>query len=381
MKTIAAALTLVVVLSVSTMASAQPSNVYMWGIVSTKCCAQYDAPTPVNGIPNAVVQVVASNSDVYALDSTGAVWAWGQGSRGELGNGTLPEYTNRPARVELPTGVVITSLPDPMPYDTGLAIDSHGNVWGWGLGGKALCSSARDLTTPMELRVTDVTLASGAGDHTLFDSNGTVYACGVNGYGDLGDGTTTPSAAPVAVVGLPDEPVKSLVSAWRDSGALMADGSFYSWGFNAAGQLGDGTKVESDVPVRVLTEASVTEVYQGGSLSDNGQTIAILSDGSVWTWGNNVYGQLGDGTDTDSTVPVRVDVPSGVTFTQVATSGASSYAIASSGLVYSWGANDYGQLGNGRASTTGVETPQAIAVFLTQISATAGNVVGEGRRF
>jgi len=225
-----------------------------------------------------------------------------------------------------------------------------------------------------------VTLASGAGDHTLFDANGHVYACGVNEYGDLGDGSTKPSAAPVAVVDLPDEPVKSLVSAWRDSGALMADGSFYSWGYNATGQLGDGTTVDSAVPVRVSTAASVTAVYQGGSLANNGQTIAILSGGSVWAWGNNTWGQLGDGTDSNSTVPVPVSVPSGVTFTQVATGGESSYAIDNLGITWSWGENNHGQLGNGSASGTDVETPQTIDIFLTKISATADNVAGEGNR-
>ena len=92
----------------------------------------HETPTPIPGIEGSVVQIATSNSDTYALTSTGSVWAWGVGSNGELGNGSTPLYVRTAVQVEFPAGVTITSLPNPMPFDGGLAMDSPGNTWGWG---------------------------------------------------------------------------------------------------------------------------------------------------------------------------------------------------------------------------------------------------------
>src|SRR6202034_3766109 len=100
---------------------------------------------------------------------------------------------------------------------------------------------------------------------------------------------------------------------------------------NAAGQLGDGTTTDSAVPVKVDLPERVTQVFQGGSGAKNGQTIAILSDGSVWTWGSNSMGQLGIGTRVPSTTPVKVHVPTSVSFVKVNSGGYASYAIDGSG--------------------------------------------------
>jgi alpha-tubulin suppressor-like RCC1 family protein len=167
----------------------------------------------------------------------------------------------------------------------------------------------------------------------------------------------------------------SLVSSWQGSGALLANGSYYDWGFNKEGQMGDGTTLDSLVPVRVPLPGTVVQVWQGGSNADNGQTLAMLANGSVWAWGAGGLGQLGDGTAQDSPVPVRVDLPAGVRFSQVCSGGDTSYALTSQGVLWSWGGNLFGQLGNGSSGIPRL-VPGPVAVKLTQISATATNVVG-----
>jgi alpha-tubulin suppressor-like RCC1 family protein len=221
-----------------------------------------------------------------------------------------------------------------------------------------------------------VTLATGARTHSLFDSGGQVYSCGSGDAGELGTGSTNNAPTPTPVVGLPSTVgVTALTSSWEGSGALLADGTYYNWGYNAAGQLGDGTTTNSAVPVRVALPAAVSQVFQGGSGATNGQTIALLVNGSTWTWGSNTKGQLGNGSRTEATSPVPVKVPSGVTFREVNSGGYSSYAIDTSGQLWAWGGNQNGQLGTG--SSRRFETqPVRVGLALTQVSSTASNVAG-----
>lgn len=357
------------------------TTAYRWGVVGNQGkIAQLELarPTRVGGVSGTIVQIATSNSDSYALTSDGEVFAWGVNSYGELGDGRQTPYETRAVKVAFPAGVRIVALPNPMPFDAGLAIDSTGHVWGWGLNGDHdLCLPGLIETRPQQLPLSDVTLATGARTHALFYSKGTVFACGGGDAGELGNGSTAPSAAPTPVVGLPSgEKVTALTSSWEGSGALLADGSYFNWGYNAAGQLGNATSADSAAPIKVALPGPASQVFQGGSGPTNGQTVAILRDGSVWTWGNNTKGQLGIGTRTNSTTPVRVHTPPGVRFVKVNSGGYASYAIDRSGHLWAWGGNDNGQLGTG---TGRVETlPVDVGIHLQQVSSTASNVAGFG---
>lgn len=124
--------------SPSTKASAPGASstpVYRFGVVGNRGKIgqlELSTPTLVAGITGDVVQIATSNSDGYALTSSGVVWAWGVDSYGELGNGTTSPYSTRAVRVGFPAGVKITALANPMPFDGALAIDSAGQAWGWG---------------------------------------------------------------------------------------------------------------------------------------------------------------------------------------------------------------------------------------------------------
>jgi alpha-tubulin suppressor-like RCC1 family protein len=356
------------------------STVYRFGVVGNRgkiAQLEIGTPTAVSGITGDVVQIATSNSDSYALTSSGQVWAWGVASYGELGDGQTAPYSTRAVRVDFPAGVRIVALANPMPFDGALAIDSAGHAWGWGLNASGdLCLPGLLRLRPARLPLSDVTLATGARTHSLFDSAGKLYACGSGDAGELGNGSTASSPAPIPVTGLPrGARVTALTSSWEGSGALLATGAYYNWGYNAAGQLGDASTASSAVPVRVKLPAPARQVSQGGSGAGNGQTVAILADGSVWTWGNNRHGQLGDGSTANSRVPVRVNVPAGVTFVTVSSGGYSCYAIDSSGTLWAWGGNQNGQLGTG--SGTRIETdPVKVGIHLTQVSSTASNVAG-----
>jgi alpha-tubulin suppressor-like RCC1 family protein len=361
-------------------AASSTDIVYHWGAFSIGYNSSDDelrVPTAM-ALPGQVEEVATSNSDEYALLTNGTVYAWGGGQDGQLGNGSTSNSFDRPVQVEFPSGVVIKSLPtDAMPFNTALAVDEQGNAWGWGSNsyGQLCQDNKRKYLKPVEVALSDVTSIAGAFDHALYDSDGTVYACGGNYDGDLGDGSKKASFAPVAVTGLGKGDVTGLYAAYADSGALLSNGEYFDWGLNSGGQLGDGRSAKNSmVPVQVSLRAEVAQVALGGSLSNNGQTIVELSDGTYWAWGTNSYGQLGDGSTTNESSPVQIHPPGDVTYTLLASGGETSYGVSATGDVYAWGNGSTGQLGDGKK--TGRQLlPVKVESGATQISSTAHNVI------
>jgi len=325
-----------------------------------------------------VKQVGTSNSTQYALLNDGTLWAWGQGTRGQLGNGSTANSFTEPVQVRFPSRVQIAYIPtDAMPFDTGLAVDTSGHAWGWGLnkGGELCLGTTSMFTRPQELPLAApvITLA-GANGHAVYDADGQVLSCGSDAGGVLGDGgRIIRHTTPVHVKGLASRPVAALVSSFDNAGALLANGAYYDWGFNTSGQLGTGTLASSNVPVRVRLPHPVTQVAQGGSAPDNGQTLVRLSDGTFRSWGNDTWSQLGDEGTGVQRLPVQFFPPAGVRYATLASGGGTSYAISTTGRVYSWGAGFAGQIGDGRKATA--TTPVLVDSGAGIISSTAGDVV------
>jgi alpha-tubulin suppressor-like RCC1 family protein len=355
------------------------SALYHWGSLFGGPHGNFDthtSPTRVL-VPGAVAQVGTSNSTQYALLTDGRLYAWGLGTDGQLGDGRRVNSFTRPVLVRFPRGVKIAWIPtDVMPYDTALAVDTEGRAWGWGRnGGGELClGSKTTYLRPVRLPLPHVTAMAGASNHAVYDAAGTVYACGQNVTGDLGDGSLRSSTRPARVAGLPDVRVAKLVASFANSGALLADGRYFDWGYNRQGQLGDGhAGGPSDVPVQVRLPHPVTQVAQGGSLWGNGQTLALLSDGTLRAWGDDRAYQLGNGATGMQPSPVRIRPPAGVTYRSLATGSATSYAVSTAGQVYAWGVSHVGQVGDGHTSTA--RAVVLVASGATLISATANNVV------
>jgi alpha-tubulin suppressor-like RCC1 family protein len=255
--------------------------------------------------------------------------------------------------VDFPAGVTIASIPtDADPWDTAYAIDTNGNVWGWGANaGSELClNNTTTYLTPVELPFTNVTAVAGAAQHSTyaatFEGQAGLFSCGVGTDGQLGNGSHKSSHTPVQVKGLGGAPVSTVVTGYNDVGVLLTDGRYYDWGLNNKGQLGNGTAGGfTDTPAQVNLPGLVTQVAQGGNGPSDGQSLVILSDGSIYAWGVGSSGQLGTGKVESESSPVQIFPPSGVTYAVVAAGGETSYAVSTDGVVYGWGSNNAGQLG------------------------------------
>jgi alpha-tubulin suppressor-like RCC1 family protein len=348
-----------------------------WGAYSSPTALPYEADTPtliLGGVSHATT-IAAGNSSDMALDGAGTVWVWGDGIGGELGQGNTTNHPASAVKVPLPWPATAIGEAD----NTDVAISATGSVMGWGANasGQLCLGNQTQQHSPVPIpSLSNVVAAAGGGTHMLYLlSDGSLEACGTNHYGELGDGTVTSASTPVAVVGLPDSPVVAISAASSTSAALLANGQVWMWGSGAFGQLGDGSTRKSDVPVEVQLPSAAVEISCGGDLLGIGQSLALLANGQVYGWGNDQYGQLGNGAAVNTVeLPEPITGAGHVVFTQVVSGGESGYGVSASGEVWAWGSNAEGQIGNAQSNGI-VLNPEMIWNNVASVSATAHDVV------
>ncbi|MBM4165070.1 MAG: tandem-95 repeat protein, partial [Lentisphaerae bacterium] len=301
-----------------------------------------------------VTNIAGGGSHTVALKSNGSVWTWGQNWYGQLGTGTV--HRTVPVQVSgLSSGVSAIDAGS----SHSVALKSNGAVWAWGNNGSGRLGDGTTTTrwTPVQVSgLSSGVTAIAAGDsHTVaLKADGSVWAWGYNVYGQLGNGTNTASYVPVQVSGL-SSGVTAIAAGGNHNVALKDDGTLWAWGFNMYGQLGDGTNINRRTPVQVsVLTNGVTAIAAG-----NTHTLALKADGSLWAWGDNAWYQLGDGSTTTRRTPVQV---SGITGVGAIAAGTwHTLALKSDSTVWVWGFNSAGQLGNGTTTSTNRPTQMQIA--------------------
>ena len=348
-----------------------------WGQLGNGITTNSLTPVGVNLPAGTTVTAISAGLDhTLALTSTGHVLAWGYNFDGELGNGTTNSTSNStPVAVSLPSGTTVTAIAGGGLHS--LALTSTGQVlaWGYNVYGQLGNGATTNSSTPVAVSLpsgTTVTAIAGGGYHSLaLTSTGQVLAWGYNDYGQLGNGTTTNRGIPVAVSLPSGTTVTAIAAGYSHSLAVTSFGQVLAWGDNESGELGNGTTLNSTtpLPVSLPLPTAVSAVACG-----NIHSLALTSTGQVLAWGDNGQGQLGNGTTTNSSTPVAVSLPSGTSVTAISGGYSDSLALASSGEVLAWGDNTYGELGDGTTTTS--STPVVVSAFPPAVAIAAGGSDG-----
>lgn len=310
------------------------SGVIVAASAGAAVAAPADGPDPVSGpatggtlvtvptpLGESFTELQPGGLHTLALGADGNAYAWGNNDSGQLGTG-VPKLRTTPFPVQLPDGVALTQIDAGAFHSMGIGSDGRTYAWGENEKGQIGVGSTENVLVPTAVEIPGgVPLTQiDAGEYysTGVGSDGLVYGWGDNYAGQLGNDDTAAALTPV-LAQTPGQLRFTQVSAGtHHTLALAEDGSAYAWGRNGAGELGTGNNTASwvPVPVEMPNEVTFTEVSAGGHHS-----IALASDGSVYAWGTNGKGQLGNSGTTNSNVPVLVDTPDGLSFRSVDAGG------------------------------------------------------------
>ncbi|MCU6710652.1 RCC1 repeat- and reductase domain-containing protein [Paenibacillus sp. J5C_2022] len=320
-------------------------SLWVWGGLNTE--VSYASSSQPELIPLSGVVDAHVGSYNMALLKDGTVWTW-SGSHVATGAGQLVDTNDLTALSSLQNIVQIAGGASHQ-----LALQDNGTVWAWGSNafGQLGYEGTAHSSVPVQVAgLSDIVAVSATGYHSLaLTADGHVWAWGANDFGQAGNGTAVHSPTPVLVEGL--QQVQAVSAGFYHSIALLQDGTLMAWGQNNYGELGSGMADSySDKPVAVSLLNDVKSVSAGMYYN-----LALKSDGSVWAWGANQYGQSGTGIPQHQSVPVQVP---GLTATSIDAGFYTSGAIGTDGQYYAWGSNAFGQLGH--AGAANAFTPQPL---------------------
>jgi alpha-tubulin suppressor-like RCC1 family protein len=326
--------------------------------------ANSSIPVQVSGLTNAVA-VTAGTAFSAALKSDGTVWSWGLNTNGQLGDNTT---TQRTTPVQAFTNAArISAGASHM-----LAVRTDGTAWSWGLNsnGRLGLGDTIQRNAPTQITaLTGVSTAAAGSDHSLaVRTDGTVASWGGNGSGQLGLGDTTQRTSPTTITGLTG--VARVSAGLSDSFAIRTNGTASGWGINTSGQVGDSTTTQRTTPVAVASLTGAVAIVAGSQ-----HAVATRPDGAVWSWGGNGSGQLGNGSTTNAGPANLTRINAIRTRSNVSTGLSHALMADPSGRVLTWGANANGQLGNG--TTSGSTVPVQVWGVSNAVPTPGGVAAGD----
>lgn len=323
------------------------SAIWVWGcntvgMLGDNSTTDKSSPISVIGGFTDWIKISASNLFQTGLKWDGSVWSWGCNNVGSFGDGTT---TNKSSPVSLLGGftdwcAICNGA------SNGFGVRQNGTIWSWGNGanGRLGTNNLTAACSPVSISggFTDWCDISAKGYHTIaIKSNGTIWSWGENAGGKLGDGTTTNKSSPVSAIGGFTDWTKIAASITASIG-LRSNNTIWAWGCNNTGQLGDGTTINRSSPVSLV--GGFKDWCQASIGNSHG--LGIRSNGTLWSWGSGANGRLGTNAVANRSSPVSV-VGGFTDWCEINAGANSSSAIRTNGTAWTWGLNFCGILGDG----------------------------------
>ena len=285
----------------------------------------------------------------------GELYVCGSGNSGRLGTGNtsdLDEIVQLGSLTDwTDASIIAEGVQNLSQTDFCQVVKTDGTLWAWGRNadGRLGDGTEDDKSSPIQIgSLTNwYNISNGERGPAAVKTDGTIWNWGINNLGQLGQGDTTDRSSPVQIGSL-----TNWASAHRGADSTVArktDGTLWSWGSGALGQLGDGTTVNKSSPVQIGALTTWASVSSGSS-----HRAALKTDGTLWVWGNNSYGQLGNG-ESGSNYSSPIQVGSLTDWSKVNCGEYFTVAIKTNGTLWTWGRSYYGQLGHG--NTTNLSSP------------------------
>jgi alpha-tubulin suppressor-like RCC1 family protein len=329
-----------------TLAAGPDETVWAWGSNATRqlgdgTTVAYRSIADRVAALTGVVEVAAGTTHGVARTRDGRVWAWGGNAAGQCAQPTSTTI------VALPTRLALTNVSAISAGSQHTLAVIAGEVWAWGSNaqGQVTGTPGAAVTTPVKVTLTgaNVTAVAAGGSFSLaLDDAGQVWAWGDNASGQLGRGTTGGTGTPAGVTLLSQ--IRAIAAGQAHALALRSDGTVYAWGSDGSGQVGNGAPAATQNTPVMLTQQPLVDIARiaaGGNTS-----FAMTSEtGLLWAWGENAQGQLGDGSQTSYFAPLALAVPNHVT--ALATGTNHTVAVTSNGSLWGWGSNGDGCVGDG----------------------------------
>jgi alpha-tubulin suppressor-like RCC1 family protein len=356
------------------------STAYAWGCNSTNgrlgdnSTINRSSPVSVVGGFTEWCQVSAGGSHSLGVRTNGTAWGWGLNSGGQLGdNNASAAWQSSPVSV-------VGGFTDWCQIATGdshsLGVRINGTAWAWGCNANGQLGDDSTINRSSPVSVIGgftnwCQISAGDGNHSLgLRTNGTVWAWGYNYRGQLGDNTNIDRSSPVSVIGGFTDWCQISAGQAHNLG-LRTNGTVWAWGHNYRGQLGDDSTINRSSPISIC--GGFTDWCQ---LSAGLHSLGVRTNGTTWAWGCGGQGQLGDNTNIDRSSPVSV-VGGFTDWCQVSASWYHSLGVRTNGIAWAWGCGGQGRLGNN--CTTNRSSPVSVVGGFTnwcQVSAGYSHSLG-----
>ena len=326
-----------------------------YGMLGDNGTSHKSSPVQIYGEGTNWKSVAAGNLHSAAIKTDGTLWLWGHNTDGQLGDNSI---TSRSSPVQIYGGGTNWKSVSGGYYHTA-AIKNDGTLWTWGYNayGQLGDNSITSMSSPVQIYGGDTNwkhISCGRNHAAAIKTDGTLWTWGRNNDGQLGDNSRTSRSSPVQIYG-GGANWKLLSCGHYYIAAIKDDGTVWAWGQNSNGQLGDNSITHRSSPVQTTAGGTNWKHISCGRY----HSAAIKTDGTLWTWGHNLDGQLGDNSITNRSSPIQ-NVAGGTNWKLINCGGYHSAAIKTDGTLWAWGQNFYGQLGDN--STTHRSSPvQTIA--------------------